>query len=107
MRACILASIFPVRPFSQSSARPLFLKLLITNLCKLIADCCQLLAYVLSVAVGFPWQLSSSSVALRTPRALAPFHGLVQRIATSNIDQGTAAVECRQGTNFRSLSLRM
>jgi hypothetical protein len=35
-------------------------------------------------------------------RALAPFHGLVQGIAVSNIDQGAAAMECRQGTKFRS-----
>ena len=30
VRACILASIFPVRPFTQSAARSLLLKLLIT-----------------------------------------------------------------------------
>src|ERR1700687_4061883 len=45
MRACILASIFPVRPFSQSSARPLLLKLLITPQCQLITYGCQHLVY--------------------------------------------------------------
>ena len=45
VRACILASIFPVRPFSQSSARPLLLKLLITPACQLIAYGCQHLVY--------------------------------------------------------------
>ena len=45
MRACILASILPVRPFSQSSARPLLLKLLITRQCQPVAYACQLLVY--------------------------------------------------------------
>src|SRR6516162_7478604 len=31
------------------------------------------------------------------PQALAAFHGLVQGIAVGNIDERTAAVECRQG----------
>src|SRR5262249_19309101 len=43
MRACIFASTRLVRPLSQSSASPLFLKLLITIGCKQIADRSQLL----------------------------------------------------------------
>jgi hypothetical protein len=31
------------------------------------------------------------------PRALAAFHGLVQGVAVGNINERTAAVECRQG----------
>src|SRR5580704_1933877 len=46
MRVCILASIFPVRPRSQSSAKPLLLKLPITSQCKLPDDQCQQLAYI-------------------------------------------------------------
>src|SRR5579863_7704360 len=47
IRACIFASILAVRPFSQSSARALLLKLLIIVYArKLLADRCQQLAYV-------------------------------------------------------------
>src|SRR3977135_584567 len=50
IRACIFASIFAVRPFSQSSARALLLKLLIiVRQCKLLADFCQQLAYCIAL----------------------------------------------------------
>ena len=49
IRSCIFASIFDVRPFSQSSARGLLLKLpiMLFDQCKRLADYCQQLAYML------------------------------------------------------------
>src|ERR1700676_1338463 len=46
-RACIFSLIFAARPFPQSSARALLLKLLImVRPCKRLADFCQQLAYL-------------------------------------------------------------
>jgi hypothetical protein len=39
-------------------------------------------------------------------KQLAAFHGLVQGVAVGNIDEGAAAVECRQGYQFVPLAMR-